>query len=244
MKNWRKLQPRILLTKAGLYRIFALIFQFIGSFILTGSVHVAVTFSLLMETAKTGVYFAYDCVFNKLFSVTTDTGCVLWFTGLPCSGKTTVGDATAERLRQAGVKVERLDGDIVREDLTSDLGFSKEDRAENLQRIRFVAERLARNGVVTICTFISPFREAREELRQRMYNFIEVYADCSVEECERRDVKGMYAKARRGEIMGFTGVDDPYEIPYEAELKLDTESKTVEQCVKQVVKYLKKRKII
>jgi adenylylsulfate kinase len=168
----------------------------------------------------------------------------LWFTGLPCSGKTTVGDAIATKLAAQGVKVERLDGDIVREDLTSDLGFSKEDRAENLQRIRFVAERLSRNGVVTICTFISPFREAREELRQRMHNYIEVFADCSIEECERRDVKGMYAKARSGEICGFTGVDDPYEVPYEAELRLKTDQETVQESADRVIAYLRGRKII
>jgi adenylyl-sulfate kinase len=163
-------------------------------------------------------------------------GVTVWFTGLPCSGKTTIADGVAEKLRGKGYRVERLDGDTVRRSLTSDLGFSKEDRDENIKRVTFVAKLLTRNGVVVLATFVSPYRERRRKSRKEIGEFMEVYVRCSIEECMRRDVKGMYRKALAGEITGFTGVDDPYEEPQSPELVLDTDSETVEESVEKVLK--------
>ena len=122
-------------------------------------------------------------------------GFTAWFTGLPCSGKTTVADAVADVLRERGYRVERLDGDIVRKDLTSDLGFSKEDRDENIKRVTFVAKLLSRNGVTVLATFVSPYRERRRKTRDEIDKFVEVFVRCPVDVCIERDVKGMYKKA-------------------------------------------------
>lgn len=165
-------------------------------------------------------------------------GFTLWFTGLPCSGKSAVADRVAEILHEKGLRVERLDGDIVRQDLTRDLGFSKEDRDENIRRVTFVAKLLTRNGVGVLTSFISPYREVRARSRQEIGNFIEVYAKCALEECIRRDVKGMYKKAMRGEIKEFTGISDPYEEPENPEILLQTDKETLEESVAVVLKRL------
>ena len=146
-------------------------------------------------------------------------GFVLWFTGLSASGKTTLAKAVERELLDRGLhNVQRLDGDIVRQDLTRDLGFSKEDRDENIRRITFVAELLSNNGAATMCSFISPYRNARANARARCRNFIEVYVECPLETLVERDPKGLYKKALAGEITGFTGVDDPYEAPEAPEI--------------------------
>ena len=165
-------------------------------------------------------------------------GFTAWFSGLPCSGKTTVADRVAEMLMERGLKVERLDGDIVRKGLTSDLGFSKEDRDENIKRVTFVAKLLTRNGVAVLATFVSPYRERRLKSREEIGEFVEVYVRCPVEACMERDVKGMYKKALAGEITGFTGVDDPYEEPENPEIVLDTDRETEEESAMKVVRKL------
>ncbi|MBN2406710.1 MAG: adenylyl-sulfate kinase [Elusimicrobia bacterium] len=167
-------------------------------------------------------------------------GFVLWFTGLPCSGKTTVADAVAEKLRAKGRKVERLDGDIVRQSLTSDLGFSKEDRDENIKRVTFVTKLLSRNGVATLVTFISPYIKKRDAARRETTNFIEVFVDCPLEECEKRDVKGMYRLAREGKIENFTGISDPYEKPLNPEITISTGTESVEESSAVIMGYLEK----
>jgi adenylyl-sulfate kinase len=171
-------------------------------------------------------------------------GFVIWFTGLPCSGKTTIADKVAEILKGERLKVERLDGDIVRQGLTRDLGFSKEDRDKNIERVTFVAKLLSRNGVAAIVSFVSPYRERRDLARKETTNFIEVYAKCSVEECIKRDVKGMYKKALRGEIKDFTGVNDPYEEPLNPELIIETDKVNVKESVDKVVNKLKELRLI
>ena len=165
-------------------------------------------------------------------------GFTAWFTGIPCSGKTTIADRVAEILREKGYKVERLDGDIVRKGLTSDLGFSKEDRDENIKRVTFVAKLLTRNGVAVLATFVSPYRERRAKTRQEIGSFVEVYTRCPVEVCMERDVKGMYEKALAGEIKNFTGVDDPYEEPENPELILDTDKESIDECAQRVLEKL------
>jgi adenylylsulfate kinase len=162
-------------------------------------------------------------------------GFTAWFTGLPCSGKTTVADGVADVLRERGYRVERLDGDIVRKGLTSDLGFSKEDRDENIKRVTFVAKLLTRNGVAVLATFVSPYRERRRKTREEIGEFVEVYTRCPVEICIERDIKGMYRKALAGEIKNFTGIDDPYEEPENPELILDTDKESIEESVQRVL---------
>jgi adenylyl-sulfate kinase len=162
-------------------------------------------------------------------------GVTLWFTGLPCSGKSAVADRLAERLKDRGYRVERLDGDIVRRSLTRDLGFSKEDRDENIRRVTFVAKLLTRNDVFVLTSFISPYRDVRARSRQEIGRFLEVYTKCSLEECMRRDVKGMYKKAIEGKIKEFTGVSDPYEEPVDPEILLETDKETLEESAAKVL---------
>jgi adenylylsulfate kinase len=156
-------------------------------------------------------------------------GFTLWFTGLACSGKSVLADAVAEELKKRGMKVERLDGDIVRKSLTRDLGFSDEDRRMNIERVTFVSKLLTRNGVAVLASFISPFNDIREYSRKEIGTYILVYVKCPIEVCEQRDVKGMYAKARAGEIKKFTGIDSPFEEPDTADIIVDTSKQTVEE---------------
>ncbi|MDX1994706.1 MAG: adenylyl-sulfate kinase [bacterium] len=171
-------------------------------------------------------------------------GFTLWLTGLSGAGKTTCAVALERELRERGLLVERLDGDTVREGLTRDLGFSKEDRDKNIERVTFVAKLLSRNNVGVIASFISPYREAREKVRQQTTNFIEVYVHASLETCAARDVKGLYAKAFAGELKGFTGVDDPYEAPENPEITLYTDEESVEESVAKIVAYLEVRGLL
>jgi len=172
-------------------------------------------------------------------------GFVLWFTGLSGSGKTTLAVDLEKKLRARGMKnVQRLDGDVVREDLTRDLGFSKEDRDENIRRITFVAELLSKNGVATTCSFISPYRQARANARQRCANFLEVYVECELDKLIERDPKGLYKKALAGEIKGFTGIDDPYEAPETPELTVNTGTKTIDESTAKILALLETHNLI
>ena len=165
-------------------------------------------------------------------------GVTIWFTGLPSSGKSTIARVLERRFRQAGLKCELLDGDVVRTNLSKGLGFSKEDRDTNIKRIGFVCHLLTRNDVIAIAAAISPYREVRDYNRRMIGNFVEVYAKCSIDECEKRDVKGLFKKARAGEIKGFTGVDDPYEEPLHPEAVCDTEKETPEESAEKVIRKL------
>jgi adenylyl-sulfate kinase len=159
---------------------------------------------------------------------------VLWFTGLSGAGKSTVSRLVADRLIAAGAKVELLDGDEVRLHLSKGLGFSKEDRDENVRRIGYVCELLARHGVIAIAAAISPYRAVREELRARIPHFVEIYAECPIEVLAERDVKGLYRKALAGEIPQFTGVSDPYEPPAEPEVTIHSSQETPEQSAERI----------
>ena len=156
-------------------------------------------------------------------------GFTLWFTGLACSGKSVLADALAEDLKKRGMNVERLDGDIVRKSLTRDLGFSDDDRRMNIERVTFVAKVLTRNGVAVLASFISPFNDIREYSRKEIGTYILVYVKCPIEACEERDVKGMYAKARAGEIKKFTGIDSPFEEPDKADIVVETDKQSIEE---------------
>jgi adenylyl-sulfate kinase len=158
---------------------------------------------------------------------------VVWLTGLSSAGKSTLGEALAERLRAQGQRVELLDGDAMRQRLGRGLGFSREDRDENIRRIGFVAELLDRHDVIAIVSAISPYRAVRQEIRERIPRFIEVYVNAPLAICEGRDVKGLYKRARAGDLPGFTGVDDPYEAPEAPEVECRTDLETIgEECGK------------
>jgi adenylylsulfate kinase len=173
-----------------------------------------------------------------------ERGCVIWFTGLSGSGKTTIAHMLEDKLAEAGVPTELLDGDVVRENLSKGLGFSKEDRDTNIRRIAFVAHLLQRNGTFVITAAISPYRAIREEARLMIKDFVEVFADAPLEVCEERDVKGLYAKARAGEIKGFTGIDDPYEPPAGAEVVVKTGELSVEESCQQIMDKLVEMKFL
>lgn len=162
-------------------------------------------------------------------------GFTLWFTGLSGSGKSTIAERVALKLEKKGIPVEILDGDVVRTHLSKGLGFSHEDRDENIKRVGFVCRLLSRHGVAVIASVISPYRQARDYNREKIKNFVEVYTHCPVEVCEERDLKGLYQKARAGEIKGFTGVDDPYEPPLNPEVTCKTDVESVEESVDKVI---------
>ena len=166
-------------------------------------------------------------------------GVTIWFTGLPCCGKTTIADALASRLQVNGYKQQRLDGDVIRQHLWKELGFSRADRDENIRRVTFLAGLLTRNGIITITTFISPYRELREYARKTIGNFIEVYVKCPVEVCIQRDPKGMYRKAIAGEISNFTGISDPYEEPTDPDMLIESDKQTVEESVDKIMDKLR-----
>jgi adenylyl-sulfate kinase len=161
-------------------------------------------------------------------------GFTLWFTGLSGAGKSTISALLEQRLRAAGAKVEVLDGDVVRTHLSKGLGFSKEDRDENVRRIGFVCELLSRHGVIAMAAAISPYRAVRDELRARIPNFVEIYVECPIEVLAGRDVKGLYKKALAGEIPHFTGVSDPYEPPLAPEVTVNSSKETPEESVERI----------
>jgi adenylylsulfate kinase len=171
-------------------------------------------------------------------------GFCLWFTGLSGAGKSTIAAIVAEELRTRGRRVEVLDGDEVREHLSKGLGFSKADRDTNIRRIGYVASLLARNGVVAITAAISPYRDVRDEVRTWIENFVEVFVDTPLDVCEARDVKGLYAGARAGDVPAFTGVTDPYEPPLHAEVTIRTDGRDPRESAGEVVDYLERRGLL
>jgi adenylyl-sulfate kinase len=174
-----------------------------------------------------------------------EKGFTLWFTGLSGAGKTTISHLVEQELRSRGSHIEILDGDVIRENLSKGLGFSKEDRDTNIRRIAFVANLLSRNGIPVITAAISPYEALRGEARELMgERFIEVFVKASVETCAERDVKGLYKKAFAGEIKEFTGVSDPYEQPKAPEITLDTEHQEPEESAAQVIAHLEERELI
>ncbi len=171
---------------------------------------------------------------------------ILWFTGLSGAGKSTLAHAVEERLHQLGCRTYVLDGDNVRHGLCGDLGFSAADRSENIRRIGEVAKLMIDAGVIALTAFISPFRADRERVRGMVMHgeFIEIYCHCPVEVCETRDVKGLYQRARAGEVKDFTGISSPYEAPLKPELTVDTATQPLDACVTQVLDYLRGRGLL
>jgi len=169
----------------------------------------------------------------------TQLGFTIWFTGLPCSGKTTLSRRIFEYIKGLGRRVELLDGDVIRRHFSQELGFSERERKINIRRIGFVSHLLTRNGIVTVVAAIAPYREVREENRKLIGRYIEVFCNCPLEVAEKRDVKGMYKKARLGEIKNFTGVSDPYEPPEHPDILINTHIEDIDQSVSKIINYLK-----
>jgi len=170
-----------------------------------------------------------------------DKGFVVWFTGLPGSGKTTLARGVAEKLREKGFRVEVIDGDWARKTISIGAGFTREERRVHLHRIAWVARLLARNGVIVLCSFVSPYRDVRKmvkEIIEEEVPFVEVYVQCPLEECIRRDPKGLYKKALRGEIKHFTGISDPYEPPENPDIIVDTVNHTVDENINKIMDFL------
>jgi adenylylsulfate kinase len=165
-------------------------------------------------------------------------GFTLWLTGLPCSGKSTLAKAVEETLLERGLPVEVFDGDEIRTNLTKGLGFSRKDRDTNIRRVGYVCDLLTRNGVVSIAAVISPYQSIRDEVRQSIGRFVEIFVDAPLEKLIERDVKGMYKKAMAGEIKNFTGIDDPYETPEKPEVHLHTDQESVEESTDKIIKTL------
>ena len=171
-------------------------------------------------------------------NIVNEPGYVIWMTGLSGAGKTTIALELVEQLQRRGQRVERLDGDVVREGLTADLGFSAEDRRKNIERVTFVAKLLSRNGVGCICSFISPYQAVRDHVRENTTNFLEVFIDAPLEVVIERDVKGLYKKAIAGEIPNFTGISDPFEAPASPDIHVRTDQHTVEECAHMILNKL------
>ncbi|MEM2240580.1 MAG: adenylyl-sulfate kinase [Thermoproteota archaeon] len=172
----------------------------------------------------------------------SNRGFVVWLTGLPSSGKTTIARILENRLRDGGLKVELLDGDDVRKWLSPEAGFTREGRERHLKRVAHVSRLLARNGVAVLASFVSPYRNVREEVRRIVegegLRFVEVYVKCSLEECMRRDPKGLYEKALKGEVKDMTGIQDPYEEPLNPEVIVDSEVEDAEKCAEKIISKL------
>ena len=171
-------------------------------------------------------------------------GATLWFTGLPSSGKSTIAREVYQRLLDRGLPVELLDGAEVRESLSRGLSFSKEDREEHIRRMGYVAKLLSRNGVIAVCAAVSPYRATRDEVRRNTRRFVEVFVECPVDVAEQRDTDGWYAKARRGEVAEFTGVNAPYEPPVSPEVHIRSDRESVDEAVTKVLARLEEMQII
>lgn len=169
----------------------------------------------------------------------TYKGFTVWFTGLSGAGKSTISDVLIKEFAKRGIKHEVLDGDVVRTNLSKGLGFSKEDRDTNIRRIGFVCHILTRNDVVAIAAAISPYRAIRDEIREKIGNFVEVFVNAPLAVCEERDVKGLYKKARAGEIKEFTGISDPYEEPENPEVECNTDKESPEESAEKILQKLR-----
>jgi len=171
-------------------------------------------------------------------------GFTLWLTGMSGAGKSTISDRLMERFREAQAKVELLDGDIVRTNLSQGLGFSREDRDTNIRRIGFVSELLSRNGIIVVVAAISPYRDTREEVKKKIANFVEVFVDCPIEVLASRDVKGLYKKALAGEVGNFTGISDPYEPPLLPDVTVRSDRESVDESLEKIWRELLRRGLI
>ena len=221
------------------WRFWATLTTAILVYIFTGKIELAAAIGGLEIVIKMIMYFVHERAWNNVsYGKKQLQPSVIWLTGLSGSGKSTIAEGVCEALKNKGLKVEHLDGDLVR-DVFPRTGFSKEERDRHIRRIGFLASMLEKNGVFVVASFIAPYKESRDFIRERCKNYREIYLSTPLEVCEQRDPKGLYAKVRKGEIKNFTGVDDPYEIPEDPYLNLDTSNMSVDESIKKVLSTLK-----
>jgi adenylylsulfate kinase len=228
------------LFKAISWRLSGTLATMLIVFILTGRITIAAIAGGSEIVVKFFLYFIHERVWDKVNVGRRDiTPFVLWFTGLSGSGKSTLSEAVYEKLKRCSYRIEHLDGDKVRE-IFPKTGFSKEERNSHIKRVGFLASMLEKNGIMVTASFISPYAETRQFVKRLCKNFILVYVSAPLEVCEKRDPKGMYKKARAGQIKNFTGIDDPYEQPKNPDICIDTSKESVQESVDKIMKYLKK----
>lgn len=238
---WQNLKFRAI-VKTISWRGLGTLLTVLVTWWLTGEFSIALAIGSFEILAKTLLFYVHERIWDRFLIAQNNKsevrqGSVIWLTGLPSSGKTTIAKALIKRLQLLNLRTEWLDGDVVRDKLP-DIGFSKEARDKHILNMGFLASTLEKHGVITIASFVSPYRSSRDQVRAICDKFIEVYISTSNEECEKRDVKGLYKKAREGVITQFTGVSDPYEPPLNPEIIIDTANRTVENCVDEITQKL------
>ena len=212
-------------------------------YVFFGNVELAIATGLLETVAKVGLYWGHEKVWQKIkFGKKRIEPFNIWFTGLPLSGKTTIADLVYEKLKKLDIPLERLDSKDIRE-LFPEAGYTREERNRHIKRIGHLIQTLQKNSISTVCSFVSPYRESRKMIREMVKNNIVVYVKASIETCKKRDYKGVYEKALKGEIKNFTGISDVYEEPKHAEIVIDTEKLSPEEAADLIVKYVKKHYI-
>ena len=225
-------------TKALSWRILGTAITFGLVYALTGRMDIAAIVCGFEVLIKLAVYFLHERAWDKISPGTKDRPAfVLWFTGLSGSGKSTIADRVFAYLTRTGCRVPRLDGDAVRS-VFPETGFTREERHSHIKRVGYLASILEKNGVIVISSFVSPYIESRDFVRNLCANFIEVYISTPLAACEERDVKGLYKKARAGEIQNFTGIDDPYEPPSKPEIIIDTEKRSIDETADIIISYI------
>lgn len=228
--------------KAVSWRVLGTVATSIIVFAFTQRWAVSLFVGAMEFVSKIGLFWLHERVWDRVtFGRSKPTATVVWFTGLSGSGKSTIAHAVVNALGAKGQDVEQLDGDAVRAMFPA-TGFTRPERDAHLRRVGFLASRLEQHGITVIASFVSPYRESRDAVRAMCREFVEIYVNTPLEVCESRDVKGLYARARRGELSNFTGIDDPYEAPEQAELVIDTRTTSVEEATKQVLSLLQSRR--
>jgi adenylylsulfate kinase len=239
-----------ILTKSIVWRVFATGLTFIIALVVAKSVTtagaLALTIALIDQSIKFLGYTVYEHLWTQIKygrELVKAEGATIWLTGFSGSGKTTIARALVKKLEDKLQRVDYLDGDIVRKSFCADLGFTKEDRDENVRRVTYVAQHVSKHALV-VCAFIAPYLETRAKIRTNTNNYIEVHVDCPIEVCESRDVKGLYALARAGKLKNFTGIDDPYEAPETPDIYLNTSKQTLDECIDIIVNYLENKGLL
>lgn len=226
-------------AKAVTWRVLGTITTSALVFIFTRRIALSLTVGAVEFVSKIGIFWLHERAWDRVrFGRSKVQPAVLWFTGLSGSGKSAIAKRVAEELRHRGDEVENLDGDAIRE-IFPQTGFTRAERDAHVRRVGYLASRLERHGVFVVASLISPYEESRRFVRGLCVNFIEIHVATPLEECERRDVKGLYARARRGDITGFTGIDDPYEAPTSPEVIIDTRELSIEEAAAMVLKRLR-----
>lgn len=226
------------------WRVTATVTTILLVWIITGQLAAAFTIGGIEVFLKILLYYLHERTWDKAkFGRVEIAPFVLWFTGLPVSGKSSLADAVYNELKKNRPKIERVDGERVRQ-LFPKTGFSRQERNQHIERIGHLSSILVKNNITVIASFISPFRESRHFVREISTNFIEIYINTPLEVCEQRDTKGLYARARKGEILEFTGIDAPYEEPKNPDMVLDTINTTIEENVKKIMRFLKNKDLV